>query len=212
MNNTPISLTKNQTISLVKQNGSNLSNCFVGLGWDIHRGKNADLDAFAVELDANGQAIDTIYFGHLASRDGSIIHSGDNLTGAGDGDDEVIKLNLSNVPLSVKKIVIAVNIFTANLSFSEVENAFIRLVDSNNNAEFAHYNLSAITGKYHTMYMAEFVRNENGTWDFTAIGRPTTDTSIQNFVKSITGNASSNNSTQPQRTSRIGGFFRNIFG
>lgn len=204
----PIILTKGQTISLVKPDGKNLNQCYVGLGWDIHAGESADLDAFAIELDDEGRKIDLVYFGQLSSHDKAINHSGDNLTGAGDGDDEVINFDLNKVNPKTRKIIVAVNIYRANLSFSEVENAFIRLVDRSNNTEFSRYNLSTINGNNYTMYMADLIRDDNGIWSFRAMGNPTSDKSIGEFTKRITGGQEdANTSTSTNR----GGFFRNLF-
>jgi tellurium resistance protein TerZ len=207
----PIILTKGQTISLVKPDGANLNQCFVGLGWDIHKGESADLDAFAIELDDEGRKIDCVYFGHLTSNDGAIRHTGDNLTGEGEGDDEVINIDLNRVDARTRKIIIAVNIYRANLSFSQVQNAFVRLVDKSNNSEFSRYNLSQITGTAYTMYMADIVKDDNGRWSFRAVGNPTTDNSISQFTSnvcsgSVTGSATSNNSNNNR-----GGFFGRLF-
>lgn len=206
--NNPIILTKGQTISLVKTNGQNLTNCFVGLGWDFHYGESADLDAFIVECDDENRKVDVVYFGHLTSNDRAIRHTGDNLTGEGDGDDEVVSINLSQVNPIVKKLIVAVNIYTANLSFSEVENAFVRLVDANTHQEFSRYNLSQINGNYYTMYMAEIIKDTEGKWHFRAVGEPRKDKSIQEFVKNeTTGSNSTPDNTSPRR----GGFFSRLF-
>ena len=204
----PIILTKGQAISLVKPDGNNLNQCYVGLGWDIHKGANADLDAFAIEVDDEGRKIDLVYFGQLSSHDKAINHSGDNLTGAGEGDDEVINFDLNRVNSKTRKIIIAVNIYRANLSFSEIENAFIRLVDRSNNVEFSRYNLSTIKGNNYTMYMADIIRDDNGIWSFRAMGNPTSDKSIGEFTKRITGNQEDANTTN---TNNRGGFFKNLF-
>lgn len=206
--NNPIILTKGQTISLVKTNGQNLTNCFVGLGWDFHYGESADLDAFIVECDDENRKVDVVYFGHLTSNDRSIRHMGDNLTGEGEGDDEVVNINLSRVDPRVKKLIVAVNIYRANLSFSDIENAFVRLVDANTNQEFSRYNLSQIDGNYYTMYMAEIIKDTEGKWHFRAIGEPKRDRSIQEFVSNETsGSCTSTDNTSQRR----GGFFSRFF-
>lgn len=208
----PIILTKGQTISLVKPDGGNLNQCFVGLGWDIHKGESADLDAFAIELDDEGRKIDCVYFGHLTSNDGAIKHTGDNLTGEGEGDDEVINIDLTRVDSRTRKIIIAVNIYRANLSFSQVQNAFVRLVDKSNNAEFSRYNLSQITGTAYTMYMADIIKDDNGIWSFRAVGNPTTDNSISQFTSNVcSGNVSSSTTSTNTSNNQRGGFFRNLF-
>lgn len=204
----PIILTKGQTISLIKQDGKNLNQCYVGLGWDIHESMNADLDAFAIEVDDEGRKIDLVYFGQLSSHDKAINHSGDNLTGAGEGDDEVINFDLNKVNSKTRKIIIAVNIYRANLSFSEIENAFIRLVDRNTNTEFSRYNLSTIKGNNYTMYMADLIRDDNGIWNFRAMGNPTSDKSIGEFTKRITYNQEDTNESNSGNRS---GFFKKLF-
>ncbi len=138
-----ISLQKGQKISLSKESGGSLSKVIMGLGWDAKKsgggllkglfgggGSDAiDLDASCILFDDNNKAVDTVYFGHLKSKDGSIVHTGDNRTGAGDGDDEQIIVDLDKVPANVKSLVFTVNSFTGQ-TFDSVENAYCRLVDS----------------------------------------------------------------------------------
>ena len=107
-----INLEKGQKINLEKADGSSLQQIFLGVGWDVAKSKglfgfggssgDIDLDASVILFDENKQVVDVVYFGQLRSKDGSIVHSGDNLTGAGDGDDEVIRVNLNQVPSHVK--------------------------------------------------------------------------------------------------------------
>ena len=149
-----INLSKGQTVNLAKQDGGQLSRVRMGLGWDTKivtkKGlfggskqvqKDIDLDASAL-LIGGGRVLDTVYFGNLRSQDGSIQHTGDNLTGAGDGDDESIVVDLTAVSGSVEHIVFVVNSFSGE-NFSEVDNAFVRVVDSNaNDTELARFQLS----------------------------------------------------------------------
>ena len=123
----------------------------MGLGWDVAkkkglfgfgRNQEIDLDASCFMFDDNNHPVDLVYFGHLRSNDGSIQHSGDNRTGAGDGDDEQIAVNLARVPANIKSLVFTVNNYTGQ-DFSQVENAYCRLVDGQSGKEIARYDLSA---------------------------------------------------------------------
>ena len=173
-----INLQKGQKISLTKEaGGGGLTKIVMGLGWDAKKTKGffgmgskeqeIDLDASCVLFDEAKTPLDAVYFAQLASRDGSIIHTGDNRTGAGDGDDEQIIVDLSRVPSNVKSIVFIVNSFTGQ-NFSEIENAFCRVVNGANNQELARYNLSC-TGNHTAMLMAK-VYLHNGEWKMHAIG------------------------------------------
>ena len=172
-----ISLAKGQKISLDKEAGQTLTRIVMGLGWDVAQKKgflgklsgtaSVDLDASCVTFDESGQKVDEIWFSQLKSKDGSIVHTGDNLTGAGDGDDEQIIVDLSKVPANVKSLVFVVNSFTGQ-NFSQIENAFCRIVNGSNNQEIARYNLSA-QGSHNAQIMAKIYRN-NGEWKMHAIG------------------------------------------
>lgn len=173
-----INLQKGQKISLSKEaGGATLTKIVMGLGWDAKKTKGffgmgskeqeIDLDASCVLFDEAKTPLDSVYFGQLASRDGSIQHTGDNRTGAGDGDDEQIIVDLSRVPSNVKSIVFLVNSFTGQ-NFSEIENAYCRVVNGANNQELARYNLSC-TGNHTAMLMAK-VYLHNGEWKMHAIG------------------------------------------
>ena len=118
-------------------------------------------------FDDNNQPVDLVYFGHLSSNDGSIQHSGDNRTGEGDGDDEQIAVNLARVPAHIKSLVFTVNNYTGQ-DFSQVENAYCRLVDGQSGKEIARYNLSA-QGSHNAQIMAKLYRH-NGEWKMHAIG------------------------------------------
>lgn len=184
-----ISLSKGQKISLSKEvNG--LSKVVVGLGWDAARRlfgcqSNIDCDASAILLDENDKYIDCVYYGHTQSMDGVVRHSGDNLTGDGDGDDEQIIVNLAKMPSRVRKVVFVVNIYACESrkqNFGMIKNAFIRLVDSSTNKEICKYNLSDNYDGKTAMIFAE-IYSHNNEWKFNAVGQGTTDTSIS----SITG-------------------------
>ncbi|SUO94379.1 TerD family protein [Suttonella ornithocola] len=173
-----VNLTKGQKISLAKPDGSALKKVVMGLGWDAVKKKGIfgmfsgnqeiDLDASCLLFDENKQPVDVVFFNHLKSEDGSITHTGDNRTGDGDGDDEQIIVDLERVPASVKALVFTVNNYTGQ-DFSQVENAFCRLVDQSNNQEIARYNLSA-QGNHNAQIMAKVYRY-NGKWKMHASGR-----------------------------------------
>lgn len=172
-----ISLAKGQKISLDKEAGGGLSRITMGLGWDVAQKKgflgklsgpaSVDLDASCVMFDENKNPVDAIWFQQLRSKDGSIQHTGDNLTGAGEGDDEQINVDLSKVPATVKSLVFVVNSFTGQ-NFSQIENAFCRIVNAANNQEIARYNLSS-QGTHTAQIMARVYRHDGG-WKMHAIG------------------------------------------
>jgi tellurium resistance protein TerZ len=172
-----INLQKGQKISLEKEAGSALTKIVMGLGWDAVKKKSflgfgggsqeIDLDATCILYDAEKEPIDVVWFKQLKSKDGSIVHTGDNRTGAGDGDDEQIIVDLSKVPASVKSIVFVVNSFTGQ-NFSQIENAFCRIVNMANNKEIAKYNLSC-QGSHSAQVMTKVYRHD-GQWKMHAIG------------------------------------------
>jgi len=172
-----VNLQKGQKISLEKEAGGALASVVMGLGWDVAKKKglfgfgggnqSIDLDASCFMFDDNNQPVDLVYFGHLSSNDGSIQHSGDNRTGEGDGDDEQIAVNLARVPAHIKSLVFTVNNYTGQ-DFSQVENAYCRLVDGQSGKEIARYDLSA-QGKHNAQIMAKLYRH-NGEWKMHAIG------------------------------------------
>lgn len=178
-----VNLQKGQKISLEKEAGTTLNQIKMGLGWDVaNAGKSGgflgglfgggnndsiDLDASCVLFNTNKQPVDVVYFGQLQSKDGSILHTGDNRTGAGDGDDEVINVNLSAIPADVQALVFTVNSFTGQ-SFEKVANAYCRILNASNNSEVARYNLSA-QGSHTAMILAKVYRH-NGEWKMHAIG------------------------------------------
>lgn len=171
-----VSLSKNQTVSLSKQSTA-LSQLQFGLGWDPIKKKgllggifggsdSIDLDAGCVLMDSTGKTIDTVWFRKLKSTCGSVVHSGDNLTGEGDGDDEVINVYLSKLSPNVEYLAFTVNSFRGQ-TFNDVANAFCRVVDQSNK-ELARYQLTE-QGSHTGIVIASLHRN-NGNWDFTAHG------------------------------------------
>jgi tellurium resistance protein TerZ len=172
-----VSLQKGQKISLDKEAGGALTRVVMGLGWDAIKSKgifgfgakteSVDLDASCVMFDEANRPLDIVWFRQLKSRDGSIVHTGDNRTGAGDGDDEQIIVDLSRVPASVKALVFTVNSFTGQ-SFAQVQNAYCRLVNAANDKEVARYDLS-VQGPHTAQIMAKLYRH-NGEWKMHAIG------------------------------------------
>ena len=173
-----VNLTKGQKISLDKEAGGALSRVTMGLGWDVAKSKgffgfgggkseSVDLDASCVLFDEANRPVDVVWFRQLKSKDGSVVHTGDNRTGAGDGDDEQITVDLSRVPASVKSLVFTVNSFTGQ-NFSTVENAYCRLLNASNNQEVARFNLS-VQGSHTAQIMAKLYRH-NGEWKMHAIG------------------------------------------
>ena len=144
-----VSLAKGQKVDLTKTNPG-LKEVLIGLGWDTNKydgGKDFDLDASVFMLGANGKVrsdADFVFYGNLKHESGSVEHMGDNLTGAGDGDDEEIKVFLDKVPADVEKIDFTVTIYEAEQrkqNFGQVENAFIRVVNKATNEELIRYDL-----------------------------------------------------------------------
>ncbi len=172
-----ISLTKGQKIDLTKGNPG-LSKILVGLGWDVNKydgGSAFDLDASAFLLNANGKLQDPkdmVFFNNLKHSSGSVIHTGDNLTGEGEGDDEQIKVDLSKIPASVEKIDFTVTIYEADSrkqNFGQVSNAFIRIVDESNGKELIRYDLGEDFSVETAVVVGELYRH-SGEWKFSAIG------------------------------------------
>ena len=151
-----VNLTKGQTVSLVKQSGGSLSQVRMGLGWDAIKKKglfggtkevSVDLDASAILFAADKRVLDVVYYGNLRSADNSLIHTGDNLTGAGDGDDESIMVDLPRVSPQVAHIVFVVSSYSGQ-NFSQIENAFARVVDSaDRDKELVRYQLTGLGGQ-----------------------------------------------------------------
>ena len=178
----PINLSKGQKVDLTKENPG-LKSIMVGLGWDVNAydsGADFDLDAAAFMLGENGKCItekEFIFYGNLEHNSGAVKHMGDNLTGAGDGDDEQIIIDLAAVPQVYDKIVVVVNIYQAvqrKQHFGMIKNAFIRIVDARNNTELCKYDLSEDYSNMTAMIFGEIYRH-NGEWKFNAMGQGTTD-------------------------------------
>ncbi|MBS6291935.1 MAG: TerD family protein [Oscillibacter sp.] len=195
-----VSLQKGQKISLTKGN-EGLSKVIIGLGWDEaakskggllgglfgSSGPAIDCDASAFVLQ-NGKLADKkdiVYFGNLKHYTGTVQHMGDNLTGAGEGDDEQVVVDLARVPAEYDRIVLVVNIYQAvqrRQHFGMIQNAFIRIVDARNNQEMCRYNLSENYDNMTAMIFGEVYRN-NGEWKFNAIGQATTDPGLVELAR-----------------------------
>ncbi len=172
-----VSLSKGGNVSLTKA-APNLTAIAVGLGWDVRStaGDDFDLDASALALGDNHKILSDewfVFFNNLKSPDGSIEHQGDNLTGEGDGDDEVINIDLKSVPPQAVSIVITVSIYDAEArrqSFGQVRNAYIRVVNLANDVELARYDLTEDASVETAMVFGEVYRH-SGEWKFRAIGQ-----------------------------------------
>jgi tellurium resistance protein TerD len=174
-----VSLSKGGNVSLTKQAGAaGLSAVTVGLGWDVRTttGTEFDLDASALLVKQDGQVLSDkhfIFYGNLTSPEGAVEHTGDNLTGEGEGDDEQINVTMGSVPPEVDKIVFPVSIYDAegrSQSFGQVRNAFIRVVNRANQEELARYDLSEDASTETAMVFGELYRNGD-EWKFRAVGQ-----------------------------------------
>ncbi|MFF3945161.1 TerD family protein [Streptomyces sp. NPDC001902] len=172
-----VSLSKGGNVSLTKE-APNLTAVIVGLGWDARTttGADFDLDASALLTGAEGKVLSDqhfVFFNNLRSPDGSVEHTGDNITGEGEGDDEQIKVNLAGVPAEVAKIVFPVSIYDAESrqqSFGQVRNAFIRVVNQADDKELARYDLTEDASTETAMVFGELYRH-GAEWKFRAIGQ-----------------------------------------
>ena len=173
----PVSLQKGQKVSLTKGNPG-LSNVVVGVGWDVNAfdtGGSFDLDGAAFLLTDAGivsQPEDFVFYGNLKHPSGAVEHLGDNTTGAGDGDDEQIKISLNSVPANISKIAFTVTIYEAesrNQNFGMVSNAFIRVYNEANGEELLRYDLGEDFSIETAVVFGELYKN-NGEWKFNAIG------------------------------------------
>lgn len=199
-----INLQKGQRIDLTKGN-SGLNKIMIGLGWDPVQQKksggflsglmgggnsaaaNVDCDSSVIMLqnDKLVEKTDVVYFGNLKSTNGAVTHSGDNITGDGDGDDEVIFVELNSVPQSYNKLVFVVNIYDCvrrKQHFGMLQNAYIRIVNPVTNEELLKYNLSDDYTNQTTLITGEIYRHDN-EWKFAAVGTGTQDASIGEICK-----------------------------
>lgn len=197
-----INLQKGQRVDLTKGNPG-LSKIMVGLGWDpVQSGgkgflgslfggggtANIDCDASVIMLGENEKLQsnqDVVYFGNLKSKCGSVQHSGDNLTGDGDGDDEQVFVDLNRVPANIHKLVFVVNIYDAvkrKQHFGMIRNAFIRIVNPASNQEMLHYNLTDDYSGKTSLIVGEIYRNA-GEWKFAAVGTGTNAASLGEVVR-----------------------------
>ena len=172
-----INLQKGQKVDLTKGNPG-LSKLIVGLGWDTNKydgGYDFDLDASAFLLGGNGkvpQDSDFIFYGNLSHSSGGVEHTGDNLTGEGEGDDEVIKVDLSLVPSNIDKVAFTVTIYDAYVrhqNFGQVANAYIHIMDATNGTEIIRYDLGEDFSIETAVVVGELYRH-SGEWKFNAIG------------------------------------------
>lgn len=174
-----VSLTKGGKVNLTKEAGGTLKELVIGLGWDAKSGNvsgaDFDLDASAFVLDASGKVLSEewfIFFNNLASPDGTVSHSGDNLTGAGDGDDEAITIKLAELPATADRIVISVTIFEADSrkqNFGMLENAYAHALDASNSGELARYDLDMDFSMDTAVVFCEVARR-GSDWVFKAVG------------------------------------------
>lgn len=173
-----ITLQKGGNVSLAKAAGAPLTQLGVGLGWDVRSttGADFDLDASALLLGESGKVLSDqhfVFYNNLTSPDGSVHHTGDNLTGEGDGDDEVVEVDLTRVPADVRRIVFPVSIHDADArgqNFGQVTNAFIRVVDAVTGTEVARFDLTEDASTETAMIFGELYLRE-GDWKFRAIGQ-----------------------------------------
>lgn len=172
-----ISLSKGQKVDLTKGNAG-LSKLLIGLGWDTNKydgGSDFDLDATVFLVGENGKVLsdsDFVFYGNLKHVSESVIHLGDNLTGAGDGDDEQIKVELAKIPATIKKVAFTVTIHDAEnrkQNFGQVSNAFIRILDEAKNVELMRYDLGEDFSIETAVVVAELYRHGE-EWKFNAIG------------------------------------------
>jgi tellurium resistance protein TerZ len=199
-----ITLSKGQGISLSKVSASPLNKVVFGLGWDafvlvdevaggfigfgskptgkqVKEARNVDLDASCVTADEFGNILDVIYFGNRNNRNDPIFHTGDNLTGDGDGDDEQIIVHLNDLPEAVKSITFTVNAFSA-VDFSIVQSAQCRLLDQNEK-ELLKYPLES-AGKHTAIIMAILVKGDNG-WEFKTVGEVCNGRTVNEIKNSV---------------------------
>lgn len=176
-----VSLNKGQSVSLLKRGGAPLTTIFLGLGWDpATHGRNVDLDASCIVYDAAGRDIDKVWFMSKSGQRGAVRHSGDNLTGHGRGDDERIAVDLLKLSPDAAHLLLTINSFQGQ-AFSQVRNAYCRVVDSAGDTELARFDLGA-GGPYTGMFMARISRAAHG-WVFTALGLPGKGATVRAMIQ-----------------------------
>ncbi|MEU6244740.1 TerD family protein [Streptomyces sp. NPDC047024] len=176
-----VSLRKNETVSLVKGGAPLLSRVQMGLGWEpAYRSKDIDLDASVIAYGPQRNAVDACYFGKLSILNGAIKHSGDNLTGEGGGDDEVITVDLGRIPQEVTGLVFTVNSFSGQ-KFTEVAKAYCRLIDPMTGEELVRFDLTSAEPQTGVL-MAKLIRQYSGEWDMTALGDFVKARTVKNMV------------------------------
>ncbi|MEU8676506.1 TerD family protein [Streptomyces sp. NPDC048560] len=177
-----VSLQKNQTVSLVKGGKPLLSQVKMGLGWEpAFRGKDIDLDASVIAYGPNRNHLDSCYFGKLSILNGAIKHSGDNLTGEGAGDDEVIVVDLGRIPAEATGLVFTVNSFTGQ-KFTEVAKAYCRLIDAATGEELVRFDLTGAEPQTGVL-MAKLIKQFSGEWEMTGMGEFVKSRTVRGMVK-----------------------------
>ncbi|MDT9696021.1 TerD family protein [Streptomyces sp. P17] len=177
-----VSLQKNQTVSLIKGGRPLLSQVKMGLGWEpAYRGKDIDLDASVIAYGPQRNHIDSCYFGKLQIVNGAIKHSGDNLTGEGGGDDEVITVDLGRLPQDVTGLVFTVNSFSGQ-KFTEIAKAYCRLLDGTTGEELVRFDLTSAEPQTGVM-MAKLIKQFSGEWEMTAMGDFVKSRTVRGMVK-----------------------------
>lgn len=178
-----VNLAKGERLSLTKAAGSALNKVILGLGWDITPGAGqVDLDASVATYDANKKELEVVYFGNKNSRNGSIRHSGDNLTGAGDGDDEQIVLDLSNIPEAVQSIFCTVTSYRGQ-KLNVVKNAYVRVINAADNSEVCRYSLS--DGQPYTGIIIARIYRHQGEWKIAALGEFADGTTVKSLSSNM---------------------------
>ncbi|MEV0096237.1 TerD family protein [Streptomyces sp. NPDC050738] len=181
-----VSLQKNQTVSLVKGGRPLLTQVKMGLGWEpAFRGKDIDLDASVIAYGPQRNHLESCYFGKLSILNGAIKHSGDNLTGEGAGDDEVIVVDLGRIPAEASGLVFTVNSFTGQ-KFTEVAKAYCRLLDAATGEELVRFDLTN-TEPQTGVIMAKLIRQFSGEWEMTAVGDFVKSRTVRGMVKPAAG-------------------------
>ncbi|WP_198533718.1 TerD family protein [Streptomyces odonnellii] len=177
-----VSLQKNQTVSLVKGGRPLLTQVKMGLGWEpAYRGKDIDLDASVIAYGPNRNHLDSCYFGKLSILNGAIKHSGDNLTGEGAGDDEVIMVDLGRLPADATGLVFTVNSFSGQ-KFTEVAKAYCRLIDAATDEELVRFDLTSAEPQTGVM-MAKLIKQFSGEWEMTGLGEFVKSRTVRGMVK-----------------------------